>query len=113
MLQKTTELKTHLFIAGNDVEAAEGRLESGRTRRATIRGLLSSLIAAVLVSGCVASYVPAPLPVNHPASPVAPEAPPPPPSQAFRDESILSVPTEEMPAPGPHSGHGAMQGGHE
>jgi len=77
-----------------------------------MRAIVSSLIAALLVNGCAAAYVPAPLPVNHPASPATSEAPPPPPSQAFRDESILSAPTEEMPVQGPHSGHGAMQGGH-
>ena len=112
MLQKIAELKTHLFIAGKDVEAAEGCLELGRTRGTTIRGLLSSLIASILVSGCVASYVPAPLPVNHPASPVAPEAPPPPSSQVFRNESIPPAPAEEAPAQSPHAGHGAMHGGH-
>jgi hypothetical protein len=77
-----------------------------------MHGSLSSLIVAILVSGCAATYAPAPLPATHPASPAAPEAPPPPPSQAFRSESIQLPPAEEEPAQGSHAGHGAMHGGH-
>ena len=112
MIQKTSDLKTKLFIDGTYVDAAGGRLESSRARKATRRGITSSLIAAILVSGCAVAYSPAPLPANHPASPAAPEAPPPPPSQVFRGESIPLAPTEDAPARGPHSGHGAMHGGH-
>jgi hypothetical protein len=112
MIPKTADCKTTLFIDGNSVGAAEGPLESGRARGATMRGVRSSLIAAVLVSGCATAYSPAPLPVNHPASPAAPEAPPPPPSQAFSGESIAPAPMEEMPAQGRHAEHGAMHGGH-
>ncbi|MGH7425768.1 MAG: hypothetical protein ACREJP_06340 [Candidatus Methylomirabilales bacterium] len=111
MIQKTSDLKTNLFIDGNCVEAAGGRLESSRARGATLRGILSALIAAILVSGCAAAYSPAPLPADHPASPAAPEAPLPPPSQAFRGESVPPAPAEEAPAQGPHAGHGAMDGG--
>lgn len=75
-----------------------------------MRSFCLSVLVTLFVSGCTASYVPAPLPMTHPANPAAPEAPPPPPSQAFRDESILSLPAEEMPAQGPHAGHGVMQG---
>jgi hypothetical protein len=112
MNQKTSDFQTNLFSGGNSVAAATGRLESGRARGAPLRDFLSSLIVAILVSGCTAAYAPAPLPANHPASPAAPEAPPPPPSQAFRDESIVPAPAEEMPAQGPHAGHSAMHGGH-
>lgn len=112
MISKRCAVTTNLFIDGNDVKAADRRLASSRARGATIRGLLSSLIAALLVSGCVAAYAPAPLPINHPANPAAPEAPPPPPSAAFKDEGLLPAPAEEAPAQGPHSGHGAMRGGH-
>lgn len=111
MIQKTSDFKTNLFIDGNYLEAAGGRLESSQARGATLRGI-SSLIAAILVSGCAAAYSPAPLPANHPASPAAPEAPPPPPSQAFRGESVPPAPAEEAPARGPRSEHGAMPGGH-
>ncbi|MCI0657519.1 MAG: hypothetical protein L0170_10680 [Acidobacteria bacterium] len=111
MIQKTSDFKTNLFIHGTYVEAPGGRLQSGRARGATLRGI-SSLIAGILVSGCAAAYSPAPLPANHPASPAAPEAPPPPPSQAFREESVPPAPAGEAPAQGPHSGHGAIPGGH-
>ena len=83
MIQKTSDFKTKLFIDGKYVEAAGGRLESSPARGATLRGI-SSLIAAIVVSGCAAAYSPAPLPADHPANPAAPEAPPPPPSQALR-----------------------------
>jgi len=99
-------------MPGPTVAAAAGCLELGRAKGATMRGIISSLIAAILVSGCVAAYSPVPLPVNHPASPAAPEAPPPPPSQAFRDENILPAPAAEAPAQGPHAGHGTMHGDH-
>jgi len=112
MNQKPSDFTTTLCIDENSVETSREGLESGRARGVTLRGLLSSLIAALLVSGCAAAYVPAPLPTNHPASPAAPEAPPPPPSQAFRAESILPAPVEEMPTQGPQAGHGAMHGGH-
>lgn len=111
MNQKTSDFTTDLCIDGHSVEAADGGLKSGRARGATLRGILFSLMAALLVSGCAAAYAPAPLPTNHPASPAAPEAPPPP-SQAFRGESILPAPAEEAPAQGPHAGHAAMHGGH-
>ncbi len=111
MIQKTCDCKTKLFIDGTCVEAAGGRLESG-PRGATLRGIISSLFAAILVTGCAAAYSPAPLPANHPANPAAPEAPPPPPSQAFKVESVPRAPTEQAPAQGPHSGHGAIHGGH-
>jgi hypothetical protein len=77
-----------------------------------MRNLFSFLVIAILVSGCTAAYVPTPLSANHPASPSAPEAPPPPPSQAFKDASIPPTPIEKAPAQGPHSGYGAMHGGH-
>ena len=112
MIQKTFDFKTNLFIDGTYVEAAGGRPGSGRARGATLRGIISSLIAAILASGCVAAYSPVPLPANHPASPAAPEAPPPPPSQAFREESVPPAPAEEAPAQRPHSGHGATHAGH-
>jgi hypothetical protein len=112
VIQKTCGLKTNLFIDKTYVEAAGERLESGRARGATRRGIISPLIAAILVSGCAAAYSPAPLPANHPASPAAPEAPPPPPSQAFRGEGVPPAPAEETAAPGPYSGDGATHGGH-
>jgi hypothetical protein len=111
MLANIADFKANVFINGNSVEAAEGRLASGGVRGTPTRGAVSAVVAAILVSGCAAAYAPAPLPVSHPASPAALEAPPPPPSQAFRDESLLSVPAEEVPAPGLHSGHGTMPGG--
>ena len=111
MIQKTSDFKTKLFIDGTYVEAAGERLESGRARGATLRGI-SSLIAAILATSCAAAYSPAPLPANHPASPAAPEAPPPSPSRAFRGEGVPLAPAEEAPAQGRHSGHGAMDGGH-
>jgi hypothetical protein len=77
-----------------------------------MRGILLSLITAILVSGCAAAYAPAPLPVTHPANPAAPEAPPPPPSQAFSRESVPPAPAEEAPARRPHAGQSAMHGGH-
>jgi len=112
VIQKTFDRKANLCIDGTYVEAAGGRLESSRARGAPLRGILSALIAAILASGCAAVYSPAPLPANHPANPAAPEAPPPPPSQAFRGESVPPAPTEEAPAKGAHSGHGAMHRGH-
>lgn len=112
VIQKTCGLKTNLFIDGTYVEAAGERLESARAREATRRGIISPLIAAILVSGCAAAYSPAPLPTNHPASPAAPEAPPPPPSQASWEEGVPPAPAEETPAQGPHSGHGATHGSH-
>ena len=111
MIQETSDFKTNLFIDGKYVEAAGGRLESSRARGATLRGIISSLIAAILVSGCAAAYSPVPLPADHPASPGAREAPPPPPSQAFSGESVPPAPKEEAPAKGPHSGHSAMHRG--
>ncbi len=80
-----------------------------------MRSFCLSVLVTLFVSGCTASYVPAPLPMTHPANPAAPEAPPPPPSHAFRNESILSLPAEEMPTQGSRAEHGAMQemhGGH-
>ena len=76
------------------------------------RSFLFALFATLVVSGCAASYVSAPLPVHHPANPTAPEAPSSPPSQAFKSESISPTPEEKMPMPNPHVGHGAMHGGH-
>lgn len=111
MIQERFAVTTNLVLDENPMEAAEGGLESGRAGGATMRGLFSSLIAAILVSGCAAAYAPAPLPVTHPANPAAPEAPPPPPSQAFRSENVLPTPAEEEPVQGPHTGHGAMHGG--
>lgn len=75
-------------------------------------GFLYVLFATLVVSGCATAYAPAPLPANHPANPAASEAPPPPPSHAFKGESLPPAPVEEAPADGPHSGHGAMHGGH-
>ncbi len=111
MLPNISDYKVNVFIDGNSVATAEGCLASGGARGTPTRGTVSAVVAAILLSGCAATYAPAPLPTNHPASPVPLEAPPPPPSQAFRDENILSVPAEEVPAQGPHSGHGAMPGG--
>ena len=112
MIQKMSNLQTNLFVDKICMKAAEKRLESGRTRETTLRGICLSLLVALLVSSCAAVYSPAPLPMNHPANPAAPEAPPPPPSQAFRDESILPVLTEEAPVQDPHASHGTMHGGH-
>lgn len=112
MSPKTSAFTTTLCIDGHSVAAPAGCLESRRARGATLRGVLSSLIVALLVSGCAAAYTPAPLSVNHPASPAAPEAPPPPPSQAFSSESLLPAPAAEAATQGPHAGHGAMQGMH-
>jgi hypothetical protein len=75
------------------------------------RSFFSSVLVTLLVSGCTASYVPAPLPVTHPANPAAPEAPPPL-SRAFTSENLSPAPIEEMPARNPHAGHSAMHGGH-
>lgn len=75
-------------------------------------GIFFALFATLIVSGCTAPYVSAPLPVTHPASPTAPEAPSPPPSQAFTTESLSPTPKEEMPMQNPHAGHSAMQGMH-
>lgn len=112
MLANIADFKANVFINGNSVEAAEGRLASGGVRGTPTRGAVSAVVAAILVSGCAAAYAPAPLPVNHPASPAASEAPPPPPSQAFRNESIPPAPAEEAPAQNPHAGHGSKHGGH-
>jgi hypothetical protein len=112
MNQKTSDFTTTRCIDGLSVEAADGGLKSGRARGATMRGILSSLMAALLLSGCAAAYAPAPLLATHPASPAAPEAPPPPPSQAFSSESLLPAPAGEAPVHGPHVGHTAMQGMH-
>lgn len=112
MIPKTADFTTNLFIDGSSVEAAKRHLESDRVKGVTLRGLLSSAIAAMLVSGCAAAYAPAPLPVHHPANPAALEAPPPPPSQAFRDESLLPAPAAEASVQESHAGHGAMHGGH-
>ncbi len=101
------ELQTDLF------HAIRGRPEWGRAREATLRGIVLSLGAAILVSGCTpAAYTPTQPPATHPASPAAPEASPPPPSQALRDNSILLAPAEDAPAPEAHAGHGAVQRGH-
>ena len=76
------------------------------------RGFRFALFVTLIISGCAAPYVSAPLPVTHPASPTAPEAPSPPPSQAFTTESISPTSTEEMPMQNPHAGHSSMQGMH-
>ena len=76
------------------------------------RGFLFALFATMVISGCAAPYVSAPLPVTHPASPTAPEAPSPPPSQAFTTKNFSPTPREEMPSQSPHAGHSAMQGMH-
>lgn len=73
-------------------------------------GFLFALVAALVISGCAASYVPAPLPVHHPASSLAPEAPSPPPSQALTSEPHSPTPVAEEPLPNPHVGHNTMQG---
>ncbi len=86
--------------------------ESDRTRGATLRGVCLSFLVALLISGCTAGYPPEPLPVNHPANPAAPEAPLPPPSQAFRDKSIPSSPTEETSMLAPPASHSMAHGGH-
>ena len=70
------------------------------------------LFITLVISGCAAPYVPAPLPVTHPASPTATEAPVPPPSQVFASENRPPTPVEEMPLQNPHAGHSAMQGMH-
>jgi hypothetical protein len=77
-----------------------------------LRGFLFAWLATTFVSGCTAPYVSAPLPVTHPASPTATEAPVPPPSQAFASENRSPTPVEEMPLQNPHAGHSAMQGMH-
>ncbi|MBI3757062.1 MAG: hypothetical protein HY267_03705 [Deltaproteobacteria bacterium] len=112
MIQKTSNLQTNLFIHKNCTKAAGKRLESGRTRGATLRGIDLSLLVALLISGCTAAYSPAPLPINHPANPAAPEAPPPLSSQALRGESIPPVSTEEAPVQDPHASHSMGHGGH-
>lgn len=112
MIHKTSDLQTNLFIDRNSGHAVRGRLEWGRARGPTMHGSLSSLIAAILVSGCATAYAPAPLPATHPANPAASEAPPSPPSPAFKDERILPAPAAGAPAQGPHAGHGTMHGGH-
>lgn len=76
------------------------------------RGIFFTLLATLIVSGCAAPYVSAPLPVHHPANPKAPEAPSPPPSQAFTTENFSQTPKEEMPGQNPHAGHSAVQGMH-
>jgi hypothetical protein len=75
-------------------------------------GPLLALVATLIVSGCAAPYVSAPLPVTHPASPTAPEAPAPPPSQVFTTERLSPTPKEEKLKQNPHAGHSAMQGMH-
>lgn len=112
MVHQPPDFTTTVDIDGRSAEAAKAYLELGWTRGITRQSLLSSLLLALLTSGCVAAYSPAPLPATHPANPVAPEAPLPPPSQAFRGESLSPTPTEEAPAHGPHAGHSAMQGMH-
>jgi hypothetical protein len=112
MTPQIAGVTTNLVVDGGGKEAATRRLDLGGAKATFLRTLFLSLSVALLVSSCAAAYVPAPLPVNHPASPAAPEAPPPPPSQAFSDGSVLPAPAEEMPAQGPHAGHGAMQGMH-
>jgi hypothetical protein len=82
-----------------------------------MRGIVSFLVVAVVAGGCTTAYSPTPLPTNHPANPVAPETPPPPPSFVFQasklDEKAENVrPARAKERPGPHSGHGAEQGGH-
>ena len=70
------------------------------------------MFAIFVVSGCATAYIPPPLPANHPANPTAPEAPLPPPSQAFHEESSLSVSTEAAPRQESHAGHEMRHGGH-
>ena len=112
MILKTSHLKTNPIVDENAVKTARRYLESDRTRGATLRGIFLFLLVVFLVSGCVAVYSPAPLPVNHPANPAASEAPPPPPSQAFYSENILPPPAEETLMQGSHVTHGAKHGGH-
>lgn len=76
-----------------------------------LRSVFSSILVPLFVSGCMAAYVPAPLPLTHPANPTAPEVPPSPSSHAFMSEHLSPTPREEMPAQGPHAGHSAMSGG--
>lgn len=99
MTDEILDLQPNLWIDKNPGQAVGG-------------GVLSSLIAAVLLSGCAAAYTPVPLPALHPASPAAPEAPLPPPSQAFSGEAILPAPLEEVSARGSPVGHDPRHGGH-
>lgn len=99
MSYEILDLQTNLCIDKNSGQLVRG-------------GILSSLIAAIVVSGCAAAYTPAPLPLLHPASPTAPEAPLPQPSQAFSGGSIWPAPAEEVSASGPHAGHDTRHGGH-
>lgn len=73
-----------------------------------MQNLFSLLVIAILVGGCAAAYVPAPLPVTHPANPTAPEAPLPPPFQTLGGESV-SLPSagdaDKTGQQGTHGGH--------
>ena len=66
---------------------------------------------AIFLSGCVAAYIPPPLPTTHPANPAAPEAPLPPLSQVFSSENVLPVPPTGAVLHSPHTGHHTMHGG--
>lgn len=95
------------FIDGTHVAAPCG--DPGLSR-ARVRAIVSSVICAVLVAGCGAAYIPSPLPVNHPASPAAPEAPPP--LQALGRESVLRPSPKDVSAQKAPLAEGAMHGGH-
>jgi hypothetical protein len=111
MRQKIAALKATLFSNGNSV-GARGGLESGQEKRVSLQRRYSYLIAALMLSGCVAAYSAAPLPTHHPANPAAPEAPPPPASQVFSRDHVQPV-SEEMQTHDSDVGQSALHGGQQ
>lgn len=69
---------------------------------------LKPLLLGLLLAGCAGEPYRLELPVNHPASATAPEAPLPPPSTTLTAGPPEPVFEEAAPAAGGHAGHAGM-----